>query len=68
MAGALEENDYRVKLEKAGFTDISIEPTRVYNVDDTREFLTNSGIDLDNVATLVDGKIMSAFVRAKKPN
>jgi len=68
MAGALEENDYRVKLEKAGFTDISIEPTRVYNVDDTREFLTNSGIDLDNVATLVDGRIMSAFVRAKKPN
>ncbi|MGB7291697.1 MAG: arsenite methyltransferase [Thermodesulfobacteriota bacterium] len=67
MAGALEENDYRVKLEKAGFTDISIEPTRVYNVDDTREFLTNSGIDLDNVATLVDRRIMSAFVRARKP-
>ncbi len=67
IAGALEEEQYRFKLEKAGFIDISIEPTRIYNVDDAREFLTNSGIDLDTVETLVDGRIMSAFVRATKP-
>jgi arsenite methyltransferase len=67
VAGALEEREYRFKLEKAGFIDITIEPTRIYNIGDARDLLTNSGLDLDNVATLVDGKIMSAFVRAKKP-
>jgi arsenite methyltransferase len=67
VAGALEEKDYGIKLEKAGFIDISVEPTRIYNLDDAREFLANSGIDLDNAATLVGGRILSAFVRAKRP-
>lgn len=68
IAGALEETEYKVKLEKAGFTDNTVEPTRIYNIEDSRGFLPDSGVDIDNLATLVDGKVMSAFVRAKKPN
>ncbi len=68
IAGALEEIEYTVKLEKAGFVDISVEPTRIYNVEDAGDFLKDSGVDLDSLATQVDGKVMSAFVRAKKPN
>jgi SAM-dependent methyltransferase len=67
IAGALDENDYRMKLAAAGFEAISIEPTRAYNVEDAREFLTGKGIDIDAIASQVDGKFMSAFVRAKKP-
>ena len=67
IAGALEENDYRSRLGAAGFEAIGIEPTRVYNVDDARGFLTGKGIDVDAIAPAVDGKFMSAFVRAKKP-
>jgi arsenite methyltransferase len=67
IAGALEETEYKVKLEKAGFIDITVEPTRIYNIEDARGFLRDSGVDLDNLATPVDGKIMSAFVRARKP-
>jgi SAM-dependent methyltransferase len=67
VAGALEESDYRAKLEAAGFEAIEIEPTRVYKVDDARQFLTAKGIDVDAIAPLVDGKVMSAFVRARKP-
>jgi SAM-dependent methyltransferase len=67
IAGALEENDYRMKLAAAGFEAIGIEPTRAYNVEDAREFLTGKGIDVDAIAPAVDGKFMSAFVRAKKP-
>jgi SAM-dependent methyltransferase len=67
IAGALEENDYRSRLAAAGFEAIGIEPTRVYNVEDAREFLTGKGIDVDAIAPAVDGKFMSAFVRAKKP-
>ncbi len=66
IAGALEETEYKPKLERAGFVDISVEATRIYNVEDARGFLQDSGVDLDNLATPVDGKIMSAFVRAKK--
>ena len=68
IAGALDENDYRVKLAAAGFNQIGIEPTRVYKVEDAREFLTEKGIDVDAIAPQVDGKFMSAFVRAVKPN
>lgn len=68
VAGALEENDYRAKLAAAGFEQIDLEPTRVYNVDDAREFLANQNIDVDAIAPQVDGKIMSAFVRAVKPS
>jgi arsenite methyltransferase len=67
VAGALEENEYRGKLSAAGFEQIEIEPTRIYRVDDAREFLSCSGIDVDAIAAQVDGKFMSAFVRAVKP-
>ncbi len=67
IAGALDENDYRAKLKAAGFEQIDIEPTRVYKVDDAREFLTGHGVDVDKIAPLVDGKFMSGFIRAVKP-
>ena len=67
IAGALDENDYRLKLAVAGFEAIGVEPTRVYKVDDAREFLSGKGVEVDAIAPLVDGKFMSAFVRAKKP-
>jgi len=67
VAGALEENEYRTKLASAGFEKIDVEPTRVYRVEDAREFLSGQDIDLDAIAPQVDGKFMSAFVRAVKP-
>jgi SAM-dependent methyltransferase len=67
VAGALSEDEYRDKLEAAGFTDVSVEPTRVYSAEDARAFLTSAGIDVDAIAAQVDGKIRSAFVRAVKP-
>jgi len=67
VAGALEENEYRRKLERAGFEKIEIEPTRIYRVEDAREFLSGQGMDVDALAPQVDGKFMSAFVRAVKP-
>jgi 2-polyprenyl-3-methyl-5-hydroxy-6-metoxy-1,4-benzoquinol methylase len=67
MAGALEENEYLAKLTRAGFEVVNIEPTRIYGVEDAREQLSSNGIDVDAIAPLVDGKFMSAFVRAKKP-
>lgn len=66
VAGALEEDEYRAKLAAAGFEQISIEPTRVYRAEDAKEFLAGSGLDA-NVVAEVDGKFMSAFVRAAKP-
>ncbi|MBZ5601606.1 MAG: arsenite methyltransferase [Acidobacteriia bacterium] len=67
VAGALEENEYRAKLAAAGFGEIGIEPTRIYRVEDARAFLADQGIDVDAIAPQVDGKFMSAFVRAQKP-
>jgi SAM-dependent methyltransferase len=67
IAGALDENEYRMKLAVAGFEAIGIEPTRVYDIEDAREFLAGEGVDVDAIAHEVDGKFMSAFVRAKKP-
>ncbi len=67
IAGALEENEYRGKLESAGFEQIEIEPTRIYRVEDAREFLAGQGIDVEALAPQVDGKFMSAFIRAVKP-
>src|SRR6202453_4702134 len=67
IAGALEENDYRNKLATAGFEQIEIEPTRIYRAQDAREFLAGEGIDIDVIAPQVDGKFMSAFVRAVMP-
>src|SRR5207245_2055994 len=67
VAGALEENEYRTKLASAGFDKIEIEPTRVYRVADVREFLSGQNIDVDAIAPQVNGKFMSSFVRAVKP-
>jgi SAM-dependent methyltransferase len=67
IAGALSEDDYRTKLAKAGFTAIDVEVTRVYGVDDARTFLAAEGLDGDAVAAEVDGKFVSAFIRAVKP-
>ena len=67
IAGALQDSEYRSKLAEAGFEAIDIEPTRIYSVEDARAFLTGEGIDVDAIAPEVDGKFMSAFVRATKP-
>jgi 2-polyprenyl-3-methyl-5-hydroxy-6-metoxy-1,4-benzoquinol methylase len=67
VAGALADDEYRSKLSAAGFEQIDIEPTRVYRAEDAREFLSAAGIDADAMAAHVDGKFMSAFVRAVKP-
>jgi arsenite methyltransferase len=68
VAGALQENDYRSKLASAGFEQIDVEPTRIYKIEDAREFLAGRNIDVDALAPQVDGKFISAFVRAVKPN
>jgi arsenite methyltransferase len=67
LAGALEEREFEAKLRRAGFEDVSITPTRIYTVEDARDFLSAAGIDADAMAPQVDGKFMSAFVRATKP-
>jgi SAM-dependent methyltransferase len=67
IAGALWDHDYVAKLENAGFEDIQIEPTRIYDVEDARTFLSGQGIDVDAIAPQVQGKFMSAFIRATKP-
>ena len=67
VAGALEENEYRAKLTSAGFEQIDVEPTRVYRIEDARQFLADQDIDVDAIAPQVDGMFMSAFVRAVKP-
>jgi ubiquinone/menaquinone biosynthesis C-methylase UbiE len=66
VAGALEDIRYRSKLSSAGFAQIEIEPTRIYRVEDAREILSAAGIDVDAIASQVDGKFMSAFIRALK--
>ena len=68
VAGALADEEYREKLAKAGFEAIELEPTRVYRVEDAREFLARAHIDAEAIAPQVDGKFMSAFVRARKPS
>ncbi|MDQ2945928.1 MAG: arsenite methyltransferase [Acidobacteriota bacterium] len=67
IAGALSDDQYIGKLAKAGFEGIDIEPTRVYSIQDARQFLTGSGIDADAIAHQVEGKFISAFIRAVKP-
>jgi SAM-dependent methyltransferase len=67
VAGALEEGEYQAKLAAAGFEEIGVEPTRVYRVEDAREFLAAAGLDVDEVGPQVDRKFMAAFVRARKP-
>src|SRR5689334_8755655 len=67
IAGALRDADYVAKLENAGFESIDIEPTRVYNIEDARAFLSTEGVEVDSIAKEVEGKFISAFVRASKP-
>ena len=67
VAGALEEEEYAAKLKGAGFESVEVEPWRVYQIDDARAFLAESGIDVDQLAPQVDGKIASAFIRARRP-
>jgi arsenite methyltransferase len=67
VAGALEESQYVSKLAQAGFEAVTIEPTRIYDIEDARGFLSGHGINVDTVAPLVRDKFMSAFVRARKP-
>ena len=67
IAGALEENEYREKLARAGFESIEIETTRVYKSEEARDFLAAAGLDPETVGPQIDGKFISAFVRAVKP-
>jgi arsenite methyltransferase len=67
IAGALEENEYRVKLARAGFENVDVEVTRIYRAEEARDFLAAAGLDSDAVAPQIDGKFVSAFVRATKP-
>jgi len=67
IAGALEESEYLEKLKGAGFENAAVEPTRVYNVEDARMFLTDAGVDVDAIAPQVNEKFLSAFIRANKP-
>ncbi|MGA2904024.1 MAG: arsenite methyltransferase [Candidatus Korobacteraceae bacterium] len=67
IAGALQDSEYVSKLAEAGFDAIEIEPTRIYKIKDARAFLAGEGIDVDAIAPQVDGKFMSAFIRARKP-
>ncbi len=67
VAGALEESEYRAKLASAGFTEIDVEPTRVYTVADAADLLAQASLDPEKIAPYVDGKFASAFIRARKP-
>jgi len=67
IAGALKDTDYVAKLARAGFDAIDIETTRAYTIEDARQFLTGQGLDADAIAPLIDGKFISAFIRAVKP-
>ena len=67
VAGALRDDEYVSKLRAAGFVDVELDPWRVYQAADARSFLADAGIDVDRIAPLVDGKVASAFIRARKP-
>jgi SAM-dependent methyltransferase len=67
VAGALEETEFKTLLRASGFVDVDIEPTRIYRAEDARAFLEGAGLDVESVATAIDGKFMGAFVRGTKP-
>jgi ubiquinone/menaquinone biosynthesis C-methylase UbiE len=67
VAGALQEDEYASKLKAAGFEAVELDPWRVYQVEDARGFLAESGVDVDRLAPQVDGKVASAFIRARRP-
>ena len=68
IAGALEDKEYESKLRAAGFGDVEVDPWRIYKVEDARSFLTDTGLDVDRLAPLVEGRFASAFIRARKPD
>jgi SAM-dependent methyltransferase len=68
VAGALEEEEFKALLRDSGFTDVEIEPTRIYRVEDARAFLEGAGLDVETVATAINGRFMGAFVRGRKPS
>ena len=68
VAGALHEDEYARLLSEAGFTDVALEPWRVYSVDDAKQFLAEAGLDTDELARQVDGAVASAFIRATRPD
>ncbi len=67
VAGALEEREFAALLEEVGFENASLEPTRIYDPEDARSFLEEAGLDVDAMIPAVEGRFMSAFVRATKP-
>ena len=67
IAGALQESEYRRKLQAAGFESVDVEPTRIYQVEEAREFLIAAGLNAEVVGPQIKDKFMSAFIRAKKP-
>jgi arsenite methyltransferase len=67
VAGALTEAEYQQRLQEAGFQDIALEPTRIYEFADAKVFLEGAGLDTEALAPEVDGRVMGAFVRARKP-
>ena len=67
VAGALSDDEYVAKLAGAGFENVGIEPTRVYSIEDARGFLAGRGLNVDTLVREVEGKFISAFVRASKP-
>jgi hypothetical protein len=67
IAGALDESRYREKLTNAGFEGIDVEPTRIYHADDAKQFLGEAGLSDESLVAQIDGRFMSAFVRAQKP-
>jgi SAM-dependent methyltransferase len=67
VAGALEESEYRARLLGAGFEQVDLEPTRIYRAADATDFFERANLDVEKIAPLIDGKFMSAFVRARKP-
>lgn len=67
VAGALEESEYRRKLLEAGFLEVTLEPTRIYRAEDAREFLAQAGLDADALVADIEGRFLSAWIRARKP-
>ena len=67
IAGALQDTEFAAKLRDAGFEDVEVEPWRVYDVEDAHAFLSEAGLDVDALAPQVQGKFLSAFIRAHKP-
>jgi arsenite methyltransferase len=68
LAGALEEQEYVSKLQAAGFADVDVEPWRIYHVEDARAWLSDAGLDVDRLASAVEGHFASASIRARKPD